>query len=165
MRSTGFRNHCGFFPLHRGPPGLVIMTVMGMPLARYFAFTGSVLLALLFLADWYLPRSGPAPPRAEVARTVIRLHSGHKWPERVVIDTSLPTIIPPAKVAENLAERSPPRVRSPREALALVTPAEAVAPAITPKPAPKRRTRTVRAGGRVTSFEATDFGNPFSMNW
>jgi hypothetical protein len=31
---------------------------MGMPLGRYFAFIGSVLLALLFLADWYLPQPG-----------------------------------------------------------------------------------------------------------
>lgn len=76
---------------------------MGMPLGRYFASVGSVLLALLYLADWYLPRQDAMPAGADADRTVIRLHSAHKWPERIVIDTSLPTIVPPpAKVADNL---------------------------------------------------------------
>jgi hypothetical protein len=139
---------------------------MGMPLGRYFAFIGSILLALLFLADWYLPQPAATPDRADVDRTVIRLQSGHRWPERIVIDTSLPTIVPPsAKVADTLPVRSPPAARSPREALAQMTPAQAVSPAIAPKPAPRRQTRTVRAGGPVTSFEATEFRNPFAMSW
>jgi hypothetical protein len=139
---------------------------MGMPLVRYFAFTGSILLALLFLADWYLPQPALAPARAEVDRTIIRLHSGHKWPERIVIDTSLPTIVPPpAQITDNLPERSPPRAQSPREAFAQVTPPQAVAPAIATKPAPKRRTRTAQTGPRVTSFEATDFRNTFPSWW
>lgn len=46
-----------FLPVARGTFwGSVITTVMGMPLGRYFAVIGSVLLALLFLADRYLPR-------------------------------------------------------------------------------------------------------------
>jgi hypothetical protein len=138
-----------------------------MPLARYFVFTGSLLLSLLFLADWYLPPLAPPPARADVDRSIIRLHSGHKWPERIVIDTSLPTIVPPpAKVADNLPETSPPRVRSPKEAYAQLTPAQAAPPAIAVKSAPKRRTRTAaRAVARVTSFEATEFRNPFAMSW
>jgi hypothetical protein len=146
--------------------GLVIATVMRMPLGRYFALAGSVLLALLFLADWYLPRLGAAPARADVDRTVIRLHSGHRWPERIVIDTNLPTIVPPpAMVADNRSERSPPLVRPPKEAFAQLTPPQAVAPAVASKPALKRRTRVVRAAGRVTSSEATDFRNAFPVSW
>jgi hypothetical protein len=138
---------------------------MGMPLGRYFVLTGTLLLALLFLADWYMPHPAAPAARAEVDRTVIRLHSGHKWPERIVIDTSLPTIVPqPAKVAENLPDRPPLPVRSMRAAFAQVTPPPAVAPAIAAKSSPKRRTRTVRAGARVTSFEAADFRS-FQMNW
>jgi len=127
----------------------------------------SLLLALLYLADWYFPQEAATPGRADVDRTVIRLHSAHQWPERIVIDTSLPTTIPPpAKVADNLPERSSPDVRSPKEAYALLTPVRATPPAIATKPAAKRRTRTAaRAVARVTSFEATEFRNPFQMSW
>ena len=64
-----------------------------MPLARYFSFVGGVLLALLFILNAFLPK----PPVANSANTdlpAIRIHSDQKWPERVVYDTSLPTIIP-----------------------------------------------------------------------
>ena len=145
---------------------MVMTTVMGMPLGRYFASIGSVLLALLFLADWYMPPQAATPDRADVDRTVIRLHSGHRWPQRIVIDTSLPTIVPPpAKVADTLPAGSPPAARSPREAFALATPAQAAAPAIARKPAAKRRTRMVRAPGRAPSFEATEFRTAFPMSW
>jgi hypothetical protein len=156
-----------FLPVARGTFwGSVITTVMGMPLGRYFAVIGSVLLALLFLADRYLPQPAATPHRAHVDRTVIRLQSDHRWPERIVIDTSLPTIVPPpARVADTLPARSPPVARPPTEAFALVTPAQAAAPAIARKPVPKRRTRMVRAGGHDTSFEATEFRTAFPMNW
>jgi len=68
-----------------------------MPLARYFIFVGGVLLALLFISDAYLPKI-PDAHRASANLPVIRIHSDRKWPERVVYDTSLPTIIP-AKIA------------------------------------------------------------------
>jgi hypothetical protein len=64
-----------------------------MPLARYFFFVGGVLLALLFISDAYLPKF-PIVDRANADRPVIRIQSNRKWPERVVYDTSLPTIIP-----------------------------------------------------------------------
>jgi hypothetical protein len=142
-------------------------TVMGMPLGRYFAFIGSVLLALLFLADWYLPQPAAMPARAAVDRSVIRLHSNHKWPERIVIDTSQPTIVPPpAKVADTLPASSPPAARAPSEALALMAPAPTVAPAITRKSAAKRRTRVVRSGGHATSLAAaTEFRPAFPISW
>ncbi len=66
-----------------------------MPLARYFFFVGAVLLALLFVADEYLPKL-PAAERTNAAAglSVIRIHSDRKWPERVVFDTTLPPITP-----------------------------------------------------------------------
>jgi len=73
--------------------------VVGMPLGRYFVFAGSLLLALLFLSDWYLPPLAATPARGEVDRTVIRLRSGHKWPERIVMDTSI-AMPAPAKLAK-----------------------------------------------------------------
>jgi hypothetical protein len=65
-----------------------------MPLARYFSFVGGVLLALMFVLDAFLPK-GPVVDRADANLPVIRIHSERKWPERIVFDTSLPTIIPP----------------------------------------------------------------------
>jgi len=147
-----------------------------MPLGRYFAFTGSLLLALLFLADWYMPQPAATPAKADVDRTVIRLHSRHQWPERIVIDTSLPTIVPPPKIAEAAPVKEAHPVKSAsdarpvREALALATPVQPAAPAIARKSAPKRRTHTARTygtprTGHVASYEPPGFGNPFSWNW
>jgi hypothetical protein len=68
-----------------------------MPLARYFFFVGGVLLALLFVVDAVLPKL-PVADRADTDLPAIRIHSDRKWPERVVFDTSLPTIVP-AKTA------------------------------------------------------------------
>jgi hypothetical protein len=68
-----------------------------VPIARYFIFVGGTLAALLFVAGWCLP-TPPAMFADQLAidRTIIRIKSAHKWPERVVLDTSHPTIKPPA---------------------------------------------------------------------
>jgi hypothetical protein len=66
-----------------------------MPLARYFFFVGAALLALLFISDAYLPKLPVADNTVAAADPpLIRIHSDRKWPERVVFDTSLPTIMP-----------------------------------------------------------------------
>ena len=65
-----------------------------MPLMRYFGFVGSALLLLLFGLDWYLPQPVVEPVRSVADKPVIRIRSIEKLPERVVIDTSLPTIVP-----------------------------------------------------------------------
>jgi hypothetical protein len=74
-----------------------------MPLARYFVFVGGGLLALLFVVAAVLPQV----PAADANRTdtavdkpIIRIHSDRKWPERVVFDTSIPTIVPAQSVAQ-----------------------------------------------------------------
>ena len=63
---------------------------------------GGALIALLFFADWYMPPLSAEPNRAGIDKSIIRIHSLHKWPEAVVFDTSLPTIIPPPVVAAEL---------------------------------------------------------------
>ena len=63
-----------------------------MPLAQYFSFVGGVLLALLFILDARFPKL-PAASKSKVYPPVIRIYSDHKWPERIVYDTSLPTIV------------------------------------------------------------------------
>src|SRR5262250_2617613 len=99
-----------------------------MPVGRYFLYIGGVLLALLYIADWWLPSlsSGSAP--SNVDRTTIRIHSAQKWPNAVVIDTTLPTIVPPP-VAMAAAPAPPPTARPVREAFALAeaTPAAKLA--------------------------------------
>jgi hypothetical protein len=76
-----------------------------MPLMRYFMYVGGALLALLFIADACLP---PLPvakaSRSAADLSVIRIHSDTKWPERVVFDTTRPTIAPvPATVVAEAA--------------------------------------------------------------
>jgi len=81
-----------------------------MPLRRYFGFVGSALLLLLFGLDWYLPQPVVEPVRAVTDKPVIRISSIEKLPERVVIDTSLPTIVPPPTALE-FAERWPEEIK------------------------------------------------------
>lgn len=59
-----------------------------MPLARYFFYVGSVLLALLFIADASLPKR-PAVNHSDEFRPTIRIYSDRGWPERVVYNTGL----------------------------------------------------------------------------
>ena len=101
-----------------------------MPLARYFLYVGGVLLTLVFILDACLTRL-PAMERSHADSPVIRIHSDRKWPERIVFDTTLPTIVPAqAAIAEDLAA-SPATVTDvsvkerEREAFALMQPSDA----------------------------------------
>jgi hypothetical protein len=62
-----------------------------MPLMRYFVWVGSVLLALLFIADAWLSKL-PAAGETDALTPVVRIHSDRKWPERIVYDTSAPMV-------------------------------------------------------------------------
>jgi len=115
-----------------------------MPLARYFLFVGGVLLALLFISDAYLPKL-PVADRANTDLPVVRIHSDRKWPERVVYDTSLPTIIP-AQIANTDASVPAPATVADvsakaqvREAFAQLQPSDAnqLQPSDPKKPEPK----------------------------
>jgi hypothetical protein len=68
-----------------------------MPVARYFLFAGGVLLALLLAIDALVPQQAIVASEAapSVNKTIVRIRSDQKLPERVVYDTSLPTIVPP----------------------------------------------------------------------
>ena len=71
-----------------------------MPVARYFLFVGGVLLALLLAVDALVPQQAVVASQAgpSIDKTVVRIRSDQKPPERVVYDTSLPTIVPPQAV-------------------------------------------------------------------
>ena len=64
-----------------------------MPLARYFLYVGGVLFTLVFILDACLTKLAVSE-RSQVNSPVIRIHSDRKWPERIVFDTALPTIVP-----------------------------------------------------------------------
>jgi hypothetical protein len=62
-----------------------------MPLVRYFAGVGSFLLAALFAANWLCPAPLASTVQSDVPldqKITIRIHTDHKWPERVVFDMS-----------------------------------------------------------------------------
>ena len=67
-----------------------------MPVARYFLFVGGVLLALLLAIDALVPQQTVVASQAasSIDKTVVRIRSDQKLPERVVYDTNLPTIVP-----------------------------------------------------------------------
>ena len=136
-----------------------------MPLRRYFAYTGGVLLALLFLIDWYQPRPVADPAHADIDRSIIRIHSMHKWPGAVVFDTNQPTIVPPAPA---VAAEAPPVPSAPREAFASA-PKPEPAPAAAAPPAARataskhvtRRVRVARAPApRIASYERPSYEQP-----
>jgi hypothetical protein len=66
---------------------------MVMPIGRYLAWVGTSLLALLFLADWVLPKSLPESTSEAIIKPVIRITSVQQLPERIIIDTSQPTTV------------------------------------------------------------------------
>jgi len=82
-----------------------------MPVARYFLYVGGVLLALLFALDALLPQELAVANHSApgIDKSTVRIHSVQKLPERVVYDTSLPTIVPPAArtVVAAAAPRAP----------------------------------------------------------
>jgi len=68
---------------------------MDMPIGRFIIWVGTSLLALLFVADWCFPKSLPEPARDAIEKPIIWIASIQQPPERIVIDTSQPTIVPP----------------------------------------------------------------------
>jgi hypothetical protein len=123
-----------------------------MPVARYFLLVGGVLLALLFLSNEVLPQLPVAERVAEAGpeKSAIRIQSDRKWPERVVFDTNMPTIVPP--IAPALVAKAEPVVPTQvadvsaqsrgLQAFAQLKPSEPTKPE--PKPQRKRKIAKTR---------------------
>jgi hypothetical protein len=89
-----------------------------VPIGRYVAFVGSLLLAMLFIADWLLPMSPTqSVTSGEANKPIIRIKSDYRWPERIAFDTSAPTIV--AQTPPVVADA--PVTHPPREAFALLS--------------------------------------------
>jgi hypothetical protein len=123
-----------------------------MPIARYFLFVGGVLLALLFGVDAFATKEPAASSIAAVAapevNPTLRIRSDRKWPEAVVYDTSVPTIVAP-KVETAAAEAVAPTPAAEmsakarvRESFAQFKPADDPKPEA--KPVPKRKVAKAR---------------------
>ena len=124
-----------------------------VPVGRYFLLVGSVLLAMLFMADRHLPNSQAQlfMREARVDKSIIRVQSAHKWPEPVVFDTNLPTIVPspPPPVMANA-----PIVNQPREAFAqLIEPSRPVSK-YSERSEPKKAKRKVASRTRPARMAA-----------
>jgi hypothetical protein len=129
-----------------------------MPVMRYFLFVGAALLALLFVAGEVFPtlpaESAVQETRAMADVPMIRIHTDRKWPERVVFDTSIPTIVPArTQMAKNEASVAVPaqvaqvadvstKVTA-RDAFAQLVPTDLKKP--DPKPQQKRKIAKKRA--------------------
>jgi hypothetical protein len=140
-----------------------------MPLLRYFVYVGGTLLVLLFVVTWSLPPLPAEPGRNAADRSIIRIHSQHKWPSAVVIDTTLPTIVPAPVVAQAAAATPPLEPRSPRDALALAqtadVPAAVTAHPATPRPVTRRARAPRPPAGYVASYESFGFRPLFATGW
>ena len=139
-----------------------------MFLVRYFLYAGSVLLALLFLADWYWP-AAPATVAGQVEETsldkeILRIRSAQKWPQKIVFDTNVPTIVPPTTLAADVPPAPPPPFKAAEELNKPVLNAHAEA-----KPALKTQTpprRLAAARHRTPRPAAPPFGPyPVASAW
>src|SRR6476646_5114454 len=107
-----------------------------MPIGRYIAFVGSLLVAMLFIANWLLPMDPTLSATSEQAdKPIIRIKSDRKWPERIVFDTNAPTIVP---------QNSPivadaPVTNPPREAFALLNEPAPTVSVVAPLPVKTKR--------------------------
>src|SRR6476659_2990369 len=103
-----------------------------MPLARYFFVIGCVLLALLFIVSDLAPQL-PVAESNSGKHSTIRVHSELKLPERVVYDTSRPTVVPVHTATAETTNQAPAATvpdapTQTREAFAQLRPSDAIQP-------------------------------------
>ena len=138
-----------------------------VPVARYFVYVGSVLVALLFVANWMWPSSAPLQAQDGTAQAaaegpIARIHSTQKWPDKIEFDTSKPTIVPPLVVAETAA--AVPAAVTTAAASPLDARAE-IKPNVQAAPAPRKRLAKAhhRSPRQATSTWAD--ANPMARSW
>ena len=144
---------------------------IAVPLARYFVYVGSVLVALLFVVNWIWPSAAPvalletsAQGSADVP--IARIHSTRKWPDKIQFDTSMPTIVPPPSPPPQLAATVPPPAAATTTASASPLDARAEAkPNVQPAPSRKRLTRAHHRGPRQATTSRWADANPYARPW
>jgi hypothetical protein len=119
-----------------------------------------MLLGLLFLADWYFPTStGATVARADtdVDRSIIRIHSSHKWPAAIQIDTNAPMPAAAPVMTEAAAPAAP--IERVRQAYAFEPP---------PQKAPEKPRRRAKPSPPLSREPREHFANyqpPDSRGW
>jgi hypothetical protein len=112
---------------------------------------------MLLISDRYLPKASQSFFReAGVDKSIIRIKSAHKWPEPIVFNTSLLTIVPPPLLV--LAKA--PVINQPREALAQLN---SPLPKASEYPGPvraKRKVATQARSTRIAAYRATAHALP-----
>ena len=78
-------------------------------MTTYFVYVSSAVAALLFIADLCFPEPLVLfPDHSQIVdKLIIRIKSAHEWPAKVVLDTSLSRIQPPAGEVSQIAQRVP----------------------------------------------------------
>jgi hypothetical protein len=143
-----------------------------MPVTRYFLFVGGILLAFLLAIDALFPQQAVVASQAapSIDKTVVRIRSDQKPPERVVYDTSLPTIVPPAVTAQATAP-AVAAAAAPAAAIAPVSVRETfaqMAPPEAKKPEPQRKRKVVRSRPpqpQVRVAQQSHYGFFGGSNW
>ena len=133
-----------------------------VPISRYIALVGSLLLAMLFIANWLLPMDPTLSATSEQAdKQIIRIKSDRKWPEPIVFDTSAPTIVPQNSPVVAVA----PVTNPPREAFALLNePVPEVS--VTPLPVKAKRKIAKRAPpSRWTAYRPAARAEALPAGW
>ena len=132
-----------------------------MPVVRYFVFVGGALLALLLAINAFVPQPVAVAENSAptVDKTVVRIRSDQKLPERVVYDTNLPTIVPPTSNVQVAAAPAPPAADASAQARVRDTFAQFV-PAESKKAEPqrKRKVAKVRANPPVRVAQQAPLG-------
>jgi hypothetical protein len=137
-------------------------------LVRYFLYAGSALLALLFLVNWYTPAAptttADQAQQASLDKEILRIRSAQKWPQKIVFDTNIPSIVPPPALVASVPP-APPSPFKAAEALNKKSVLDAHAEAkLTPQA--QRPPRKVAARHRTYRPAAPQFGSyPVASAW
>lgn len=118
------------------------------------------MLALLFAADWYFPKSAAETTATDIDRSTIRIHSNHSWPAAIRFDTNMPMPhVPPATMAEATipAPAISPAPKPVQQAYATAPPPAAKAPV--------KLRRHVRSVSRLASRDTRRRVASTQFNW
>lgn len=116
-----------------------------MPLMKYFGFVGSALVLLLLVMNWLLPEPASEPVHGSIERPVIRIRSLETLPERVVFDTSMPTV--PQSPAVTRIEQPPQSAFTFEQ----ITPGPLPAFSVIAQLAPKKSNATKRVPAKMAA--------------
>lgn len=139
-----------------------------MPIIRYFVSVGALLLALLFAADRYLPPPVERAAAADPDRTIIRIASARRLPDKIVFDTRPRSDLPAVARADPVAERPQQHVReamaaAPAAPLPVSKKDQPARVSAAPRPHRKRAAKPSKIiPERQLAFDRHD---PFSVQW